>query len=70
MSSRSTTRNAKPGVMKSRVSPLPARASRRRAVDASAADSSARRLVVPTATTRPPRARVARDRRDRVGADA
>ena len=46
--------------MKSRVSPLlgASLAPAGDDADASAADSSARRLVVPTAITRPPRARV------------
>ncbi len=56
VSSRSTTRNAKPGVMKRSVSPC-AGASGAPAPLRKAVDSSARRLVVPTATIRPPRAR-------------
>ena len=55
VSSRSTTRNAKPGVMKMSVSPLPARAAL--AAAAQRPTRARARLVVPTATTRPPRAR-------------
>ena len=47
--SASTTRKRKPGVMKMSVSPL--------AWPLAAQLSSVRTLVVPTATTRPPRAR-------------
>ena len=62
MSSRSTTRKRKPGVMKRSVSP------RRRcsAPLARAPPTRARAgVVVPTATMRPPRARASRDRRRR-----
>src|ERR1700752_1357787 len=56
VSSASLTRKRKPGVMNSSVSPLQGASVRSAA--ASAAASSARITVVPTATTRPPRARV------------
>ena len=49
VTSASTTRNVYPGAMKSAVSPAPARTQPR----LSAADSSVRTTVVPTATTRP-----------------
>ena len=55
MTSRSTTRNVKPGVMKMSVSPVAGNSAPPRA-----ADSSDRTVVVPTATMRPPAARVAR----------
>ena len=53
VTSTSTTRNLKPGVMKISVSRLPACSAPDKA-----ADSSARSVVVPTATMRPPAARV------------
>src|SRR6266478_2113894 len=52
VSSASTTRKRWPGRMKSAAAPGPART-----VPSAQADSSARTVVVPTATTRPPRAR-------------
>ena len=67
VSSRSTTRKGKPGVMKRSVSPCPAAAPRRPA--ANAADSSARRVVVPTATIAAAARARARDRRRGGGAD-
>ena len=54
MTSASTTRKRKPGVMNSRVSPAHGAS-----VPPAAADSSARTAVVPTAITRPPAARQA-----------
>ena len=56
--SRSTTRNSKPGVMKMSVSRAPATSVSPEGAEKTAADSSARSVVVPAATMRPPAARV------------
>ena len=55
VSMQSTARNVKPGLMKSPVAPLQAPS-----LPVAAAVSSVRTAVVPTATTRPPRAFVSR----------